>query len=858
MESVDQNRPRTDLPYLRTVRGKLTLLVVGILLLTITCLTCLNYGYMRAVIRDEVRYELELFGESLSAELLRFIDMEERLLHSSALTRTVANLLSEQNAELDSDEAVSEVIAEVVQGAVRYNSDYRRVLIVDSGGIIVGSTDASEIGKSVLTERFFVEGATSPYIEFKNGSEVAHSLSMSIPIVDSQGNAVGVASADVDTSRLDKLVQSSKSIHDSIQVRCAAGDIDGTIQYLFSSYDDVLRDPIQPQLDEAMSNALDGLSGFMDNAIDNRGVRVLTAYRPVGYAGWGLVTQVDQSEAFRPIRRVLFAVSCFGLILALISGVAATTVVQRRLQGIRRLARATREMTQGDYSTRIKVESEDEIGELGQDFNTMSETVEKHTLNLEDSVRQRTKELEKSKDQLRSLVIALERNAELMDRDLERAEIIQRSLLPRNPPSVSGFSFSGLYIPGKNVGGDVYDVIRIDERHIGLVLADSTGHGVSAAMLTVLFKNRLDIIEQDDDAYRSTQPSPSASEALGLPVQSHSAIPVFTRVNEELISDVVGSSMFVTALFCILDTHSGKFSVASAGHPPLLVLRAYGEVETIEASGPALGLYSDAHFSEESLVLESGDRVLMYTDGLFNLGGDDRFTLEDVASHLNEIPHGKEALRDLLGRITDGLEYVDRDDVTMLLIDVTDGENNFEHLSTDIFRDKIETDVKGSQAPRIEYATTSESLFLTYHGRVTWVHGQSLPNTVKNAASNGKDVVIDLTQCEYLDSAMLGTLHETATICSDFDANLHIQNADSEIHHTFVELGMRDVLDCISGVALPIPNERDLLMAGGMDTETQQKWLLRAHEALSSLNESNREEFKDVIEELKGEIVGIK
>ena len=641
------------------------------------------------------------------------------------------------------------------------------------------------------------------------------------------------------------------------QVRCASGDENGTIHYLFSSYDDVARDSVQPQLDEAMSNALDGLSGFMDNAIDDRGVRVLTAYRPVGYAGWGLVTQVDQSEAFRPIGRVLFAVSCFGLIIALISGVAATTVVQRTLRGIRTLARATRGMTQGDYSTRIKVESEDEIGELGQDFNAMSETVEQHTLNLEDSVRKRTGELEKSKDQLRSLVIALERNAELMDRDLERAEIIQRSLLPRNPPKVSGFSLSGLYIPGKNVGGDVYDVIRIDERHIGLVLADSTGHGVSAAMLTVLFKNRLDIIEQDDDAYRSTQPSPSASEALGLPVQSHSAIPVFTRVNEELISDVVGSSMFVTALFCILDTHSGKFSVASAGHPPLLVLRANGEVETIEASGPALGLYSDAHFSEESLVLESGDRVLMYTDGIFNLGGDDRFGLEDVASHLSEIPHRKGALRELLGRITDGLEYVDRDDVTMLLIDVTEGENDFQHLSTDIFRDKIETDVKGSHAPRIEYGTTEESLFLTYHGRVTWIHGQSLPNTVENAASNGKSVVIDLIQCDYLDSAMLGTLHEIAVICTTFNAKLHIQNADSEIHHTFVELGMRDVLDCISGVAVPVPPERERLTVGGMDSETQQKWLLRAHEALASLNASNREEFKDVIEELKGEIVGI-
>lgn len=855
MESVDQNRLRTDLPYHRSVRGKLTLLVVGILLLTITCLTALNYGYMRAVIREEVRYELELFGESLSAELLRYIDMEERLLHSSALTWTVASLLTEQNASYDQD-VIRENIAEVVQDAIRYNADYRRVIVVDDLGVIVGSTDATEVGKSVATDRFFLEGTTHPYIEFKSNGEVAQTLSMSLPIIDSQGITVGVASADVDTSHLAELVESSKSIHDSIQVRCAAGGANGKIEYLFSSIDDVAVDSIEPQVDEAMSNALAGMTGFMDNAVDNRGIRVLTAYRPVGYSDWGLVTQVDQSEAFRPIRRVLFAVTCFGLIIAFISGVAATTVVERSLRGIRKLARAARRMTEGDYSSRIKVEGVDEIGELGKDFNAMSETVEKHTLHLEDSVKQRTAELEKSKNQLRSLVVALERNAELMDSDLERAEVIQRSLLPRNPPRVSGFSFSGLYIPGKNVGGDVYDVIRIDERHIGLVLADSTGHGVSAAMLTVLFKNRLDIIEQDDDAYRSTQPSPSASEALGLPVQSHSAIPVFTRVNEELISDVVGSSMFVTALFCILDTHSGKFSVASAGHPPLLVLRAYGEVETIEASGPALGLYSDAHFSEEFLVLESGDRVLMYTDGLFNLGGDDRFTLEDVASHLSEIPHEKGALRELLGRITDGLEYVDRDDVTMLLIDVTDGENNFEHLSTDIFRDKIETDVKGNHAPRIEYATDAESLFLTYHGRVTWVHGQSLPNTVKNAASNGKSVFIDLIQCEYLDSAMLGSLHEAATICENFNAKLHIQNADSEIHHTFVELGMRDVLDCISGVAVPVPSERERLVTGDMDSGSQQKWLLRAHEALASLNESNREEFKDVIEELKGEIVG--
>lgn len=814
----------------------------------------MNVAYMRATIRDEIRYELDLDSQIFGAELLAYIELEERLLNSLATTVSNQDLFNQRDQAVLDDAMLHKRLQVVVDDALSTNQQYVRVRIADATGTILGSTDASEIGRLVHDEDFFLDGMRGPFVEFVNGQGIGESISMSVPVIDTQDQVVGVASADVSSSNLVELLDSFRSRHQTIQVRCAKLTQDNMVHYLFSSGDFELFQQDIVEIDEAMSLALAGENGFTENAVDHRGVRVLTVYRPVGYAGWGLVVQVDQADAFRPLQRILVVVVCIGLLIAFIAGAMATTVVQSSLGPIRRLARATRRMADGDYSTRIKVETEDELGELGRDFNTMSETVEQHTFHLEESVKKRTAQLEKSKDQLRSLVIALEHNAALMDRDLEQAEVIQRSLLPRNPPKVPGYSFSGLYVPGKNVGGDVYDVFRIDERHLGLVLADSTGHGVSAAMLTVLFKNRLDIIEQDDDAFRSDQPSPSASEALGLPIQSHSAIPVFARVNEELISDVVGSSMFVTAMFCILDTHSGKFSVASAGHPPLLVLRASGEVQRVSSSGPALGLYPNAKFDEESLVLESGDRVLMYTDGIFNLSGQEPFSLDEVAVHLRDIPRGKTAMRDLLHRITHGSYSADRDDVTMLMIDVSEGENSFDHPSAAIFQDKIEADMSSNHVSQIEYAEDDESLYLSYHGRITWMHGQSLSMTVKDAATDNKRVIIDMTHCEYLDSAMLGTLHETAEFCASLGGKLHIQNVSSDIHETFVELGMRDVLDCISGISLAIPHEREQLLGGSTDTQTQQKWLLRAHEALASLNESNLAEFKDVIEELREDI----
>lgn len=92
--------------------------------------------------------------------------------------------------------------------------------------------------------------------------------------------------------------------------------------------------------------------------------------------------------------------------------------------------------------------------------------------------------------QLQTVCGVLENQAATIQADLDRAEVIQRALLPQQPPSTPGWCMETLYRPGSSVGGDFYDAVSLDEDHLGIVIADAAGHGVAAAMLSVLFKLR--------------------------------------------------------------------------------------------------------------------------------------------------------------------------------------------------------------------------------------------------------------------------------------------------------------------------------------------------------------------------------
>ena len=193
---------------------------------------------------------------------------------------------------------------------------------------------------------------------------------------------------------------------------------------------------------------------------------------------------------------------------------------------------------------------------------------------------------------------------------------IQQALLPRRFPDVEGWTFAARYEPAREVGGDLFDVFPVHGRadRIALVIADVTGKGIPAAVLMADVKALL---------HAATDNTEAPAEAL-------------RRVNAVLVHERVGT-LFVTAALLVVDVATGGVRYALAGHEPPLVARRIGRVDRLEAAGPILGAFADAEFEERATVLEPGDAVTLYTDGITDS--------RDVARRF----YGEERLLELVG-----------------------------------------------------------------------------------------------------------------------------------------------------------------------------------------------------------------
>jgi serine phosphatase RsbU (regulator of sigma subunit) len=200
-----------------------------------------------------------------------------------------------------------------------------------------------------------------------------------------------------------------------------------------------------------------------------------------------------------------------------------------------------------------------------------------------------------------------------LERDLEAARLTQQSLIPQNPPAIPGWDIAACYRPVIQVGGDIYGWLRMRDGRTLFWIADATGHGASAALMTTLAKLLF---------HHGTAEHDSPKE-------------IMEAVNNDFRS-IFGARSFMTAMCVALDAQSGRASVVGAGHPPLIVQRRDGATETIFSSAPPLGLAERSKFEENNLDLNSGDAFLLYTDGLSGAedGGTHRLAIEHVVEML--------------------------------------------------------------------------------------------------------------------------------------------------------------------------------------------------------------------------------
>jgi serine phosphatase RsbU (regulator of sigma subunit) len=242
-------------------------------------------------------------------------------------------------------------------------------------------------------------------------------------------------------------------------------------------------------------------------------------------------------------------------------------------------------------------------------------------------------------------------NRQLVD-ELNLASELQKSLLPRSYPSDVPLEFAHKFIPLNSIGGDFFDVLRLDEKTLGLVIADVSGHGVGPALITAMFKS-----------------------SFGLQCKGQSSPAALMKALNAELGSILTTGHYVTAFSALIDLESLEMRYCSAGHPNQLLVKADGGSMELATMGFLLGMMADMEYEEKSLVLDPGDTLVLFTDGVLessdskgNFFGREGI-LRSVASRIGAGPGDLSdgLFADLLSW-SEGVEAAD--DVTILMAQV--------------------------------------------------------------------------------------------------------------------------------------------------------------------------------------------
>jgi serine phosphatase RsbU (regulator of sigma subunit) len=240
---------------------------------------------------------------------------------------------------------------------------------------------------------------------------------------------------------------------------------------------------------------------------------------------------------------------------------------------IETLAEGAESFGRGELDHRVQLRGGGEFEGLALAFNSMADSVQDSMRELETETKRR----------------------ERLESELNIAAEMQRSLLPAASPALSNFRITGWSQPAREVGGDFFDYIWLDDHRLGVAIGDASGKGLSAAML----------VTECWSALRALAEGQTPAELL-------------YRTNNALCQQVGDSGRFVTLFFMLLDARTGRLTYSSAGHnPPVLCGSDPGRRRELKSrSGFPLGIMRNARFDDVTLQLEAGDTVALYSDGI--------------------------------------------------------------------------------------------------------------------------------------------------------------------------------------------------------------------------------------------------
>jgi sigma-B regulation protein RsbU (phosphoserine phosphatase) len=237
-----------------------------------------------------------------------------------------------------------------------------------------------------------------------------------------------------------------------------------------------------------------------------------------------------------------------------------------------------------------------------------------------------------------------------LEEQMQMAKDVQSGLLPSQSPKIKGYDISGMCIPTFDIGGDYYDFIFLDEENLAIVIADVSGDGIPAALIMASFR-----------ALLRNQLKSSADPAEIMDVLNRQ-IPEVSRKRD-----------FITAFYGKLNLNDNSFAFANCGHNPPLLLKQDGRIIFLETGGPSLNILKDAKFKSDRVIVESGDQIIFYTDGVTEIFGTDskEFGLERLTMVLKE--SGNNSANEIINSVVESTKKFSgsglyRDDFTLVVL----------------------------------------------------------------------------------------------------------------------------------------------------------------------------------------------
>jgi serine phosphatase RsbU (regulator of sigma subunit)/FixJ family two-component response regulator len=238
------------------------------------------------------------------------------------------------------------------------------------------------------------------------------------------------------------------------------------------------------------------------------------------------------------------------------------------------------------------------------------------------------------------------------DREMEEAQEIQQRLMPKEIPQIRGFGISGAWRPASVVSGDYFDVLKFDESRMALCIADVAGKGMPAALLMSNVQ--------------------AAVKAFAAPhVLPHELCQKLNRV----VCSNTSEDKFITFFYALLDARDRRFSYANAGHNPPILVRQDGRVMRLSDGGAVLGVFPDWACKSSDIDLASGDRILLFTDGVTEVTdtsgeefGEERLTMLLTKYRLQQAPQLQKTIMDAVAAFSNG-NFLD--DATIILLAVS-------------------------------------------------------------------------------------------------------------------------------------------------------------------------------------------